>query len=264
MLFRFILVNLFAIGAAENKDMILIPKGDFVFGEAVGGYGEGEACEWIEPNRPVYLNSFYIDKFLVTNEQYLDFAKKSGKALPKFAKDSRLNSSNSPIVAVNYMDAEGYCKSIGKRLPTEFEWEKTARGPKGYRYPWGNEVPDAGGKFRANYAAGEMLDGDGYKFLAPVDSFSNGKSPYGVFGMSGNVWQWTSTWYRCDLSRTLVDANQRKNPQGPLVSSNKTLRGGSWINGTWTIRSTFRMSYAPETEEAIIGFRCAKDATESL
>ncbi len=117
-----------------------------------------------------------------------------------------------PVVNINWSDAASYCAWVGKRLPTEAEWEKAARGTDGRVYPWGDEKPT---KFHANYGGKEWAD---HTALVPVGMSEIGKSPYGIYDMAGNVWEWVNDWYDYDYYKKSL----RKNPQGPTTGTSKS------------------------------------------
>ena len=170
-----------------------------------------------------------------------------------------------PINCVDWEDAVQFCRSRGKRLPTEAEWEYAARGPDGRAYPWGDEAPSAqllnacgkecvawgkknGVKLEAMYASD-----DGWAATAPVGSFPNGASRYGVEDVVGNVWEWVADWYAEYTDVEDVD------PSGPERGDKRVIRGGAW-NGQYAswVRPTFRYRDAPSKKSHGIGFRCAK------
>jgi len=214
----------------DGAKMRLIPAGEFQMGS--NDYDDEK------PVHTVYVDAFYMDKYEVTVGQYKKFIQATGHRAPDWSDVSKYSpTDNHPIVYVSWEDAQAYCKWAGKRLPTEAEWEKAARGGLvGKKYPWGDEAPDAGGKYRANYYVGNNGTADGYEYCAPVGSFPpNG---YGLYDMAGNVWEWCLDAYESDY----YNRSQKHNP----VNSNFTnvkrcvFRGGSWISINYSIRAANR------------------------
>jgi len=154
--------------------MVLVPAGEFVMGS--------EAGPSERPVRRVFLDAYYIDTYEVTNGLYGKFLQATRRHEPRYWKDARVNDPNQPVVGVTWYDAEAYCHWSGKRLPTEAEWEKAARGTDGRISPWGNQWDSA----RASTSDG------GSGKLSPVGSYEAGKSPYGAYDMAGNVWEWVA------------------------------------------------------------------------
>lgn len=250
----------------EKKDlspegMVLVPAGPFIMGSNQIDR-EGRAAEFgiakplyldEHPEQKVHLPAFYIDRYEVTNRWYTRFAQATRSRTPINWPKGRVppGREDYPVTEVNWYDADRFCRWMGKHLPTEAQWEKAARGPDGRQYPWGQEFD----KNRAN--TGES----GYGDLTPVGSFESGKSPYGVYDMSGNVWEWVEDWYQ-------------PYPKSPYQSDSfgekfKILRGTSWGGvGHYALavfyRSAYRFYATPEKGYPDAGFRCAKEAQGAL
>jgi formylglycine-generating enzyme required for sulfatase activity len=240
-----------SINAKDGAVMILIPAGEFLMGSP---RNEGYRNE--NPQRRVYLKAYYIDKFEVTNVQYREFMEATGHKPPRDWSDYDTRNQNHPVVGVSWYDAGAYAEWSGKRLPTEAEWEKAARGVDGRQYPWGNIPPDTGGQYRANYKVGRYGAADGYSNTSPVGSFPSGASPYGAMDMAGNVWEWCADWYDSAYYRQAPT----QNPPGPTSGKHRVLRGGAWLNDdTFYLRCAVRGWHAPALRFHYVGFRCAQD-----
>jgi hypothetical protein len=195
-----------------------------------------------KPYHMVYLDAFYVDKFEVTQAEYNECVKSSKcRANKKF---DGFTGDRQPVVGVSWEDAKTYCAWAGKRLPTEAEWEKAARGTDGRIYPWGNTIETN----KANYDETVVKTRE-------VGRFPAGASPYGVLDMVGNTWQWVSDWYQ----ENYYSQRPGKNPHGPDSGSYRVLRGGCWYNFTGTMRVSERFSTAPSDQLNHRGFRCARD-----
>jgi len=162
--------------------MVLVPAGEFIMGSWTGDADE-------RPVRHVYLDAYFFDKDQLTVGEYAKFLDATSHSVPSdWNIMSRAMHKNRPVVNVDWADAAAYCKWAGKRQPTEAEWEKAARGTDGRTYPWGDEPPT---KFHGNMNK-ELWNS--HMGLTPVGMFQDGKSPYGINDMAGNVWEWVSDW----------------------------------------------------------------------
>ena len=226
----------------DERSMVLVPAGEFIMGS-----WKGDADE--RPERRVYLDAYFFDKDQMTVGEYAKFLDATSHSVPSdWNIMSRAMHKNRPVVNVEWADAVAYCKWAGKRLPTEAEWEKAARGTDGRTYPWGDEPPS---KFHGNMKK-ELWNN--HMGLTPVGMFEDGRSPYGINDMAGNVWEWVSDWYDPNYYRTAP----LRNPTGPTTGSHKVVRGGSWGSGPEGLRSSERETRLPSFQGYGTGFRCAK------
>jgi sulfatase modifying factor 1 len=264
--------------------MILIPAGEFTMGTPEGTDGFPDE----HPERRIYLSSFLLDRVEVTNRAYAAFVRSTGHRAPANANPARTlweddhpiaGIEDHPVVNVDWNDATAYCRWAGKRLPTEAEWEKGARGTDGRRYPWGNEWDftransasywakrtiefQSGAEWDAFWVRGEgaRLSRDhgikGEVLTLPVGSFPQGASPYGALDMAGNVAEWVADWYDPHYyhSAPLTD------PSGPSRGAIKAMRGGSWLKPAVSLRTSDRDWGTMDSRPSGTGFRCAKDA----
>ena len=228
------------IGVSETP-MILIPAGEFQMGDH---FNEGLGDEL--PVHTVYLDAFYIDKYEVTNALYKKFMDATGHKAPRYWNDSKYNGPDHPVVGVSWEDAKAYADWTGKRLPTEAEWEKAARGGlEGKKYPLGDSLTHDD----ANYSGAGGKDG--WEYTAPVGSFApNG---YGLYDMAGNVWEWCSDWY----DENYYANSPKSNPTGPDSGTLRVDRGGSWYSTPYLLRVAGRDSGVPTNSSTSFGFRCA-------
>ena len=232
--------------AVEHENMALIPRGEFTMGST-------EHSD--EMPHQVVLDAYYIDKFETSNKDYREFMKGTGHTAPAYWDDPRLNGPDQPVVGVNWYDANKFCEWKGKRLPTEAEWERAAKGPGGSHYPWGHKLS----KDKANY-------GQNIGKTMPVNSYPQGASDYGVYNMAGNVFEWVSDWYDPKYYST----SPAMNPQGPGIGINfanqgavKVLKGGSWLAPASSLHTSHRFWNQPENNSygVGLGFRCAKSTS---
>jgi formylglycine-generating enzyme required for sulfatase activity len=235
----------------DGQIMVAVPAGDFLMGSLAS---DPLASADEKPQRPVYLDHFWIDKTEISNAQY-QLCVEAGVCTPPHAQPTIFREAPLPVVGVDWEQAATYCRWVGGRLPTEAEWEKAARGLDGRLYPWGNEFD----RERLNYCdvncAADWRDfggDDGYSYTAPVGSFPAGASPYGALDMSGNVWEWVVDWYDPQAYTHAPD----KNPTGPASGLQRVIRGGSWYYQGRNLRVVNRHKDVPTSSYDNIGFRC--------
>ncbi len=231
----------------EPHSMILIPAGKYTRGSNHRLPDEG-------PEYIVDVKAFKIDKYEVTNLQYKQFIDATNRKSPTHFRNRTYPEGkvDHPVVFVSWNDANAYCVWAGERLPTDIEWEKAARGTDGRDYPWGDEFDVNKVNSPVRWKSLNM-EGD----TTPVGSFEAGKSPYGLYDMSGNVWEWTDSWYTQYPGNAWPSENY-----GELY---KTLKGGSWWDCSFyqcgVSAPVFNRSYfKPNVKNPSFGFRCAKDA----
>jgi ABC-type amino acid transport substrate-binding protein len=225
-----------------------IPAGEFVRGSNVAFPDE-------RPEQTIYLDEFFIDQFEVTNRQYARCVNAGRCTLPRLPRSVNFSGyyaqsifGNYPAIWVSWQDAANYCQFVGKRLPSEAEWEKAARGGQNVIYPWGNDEPTTQTNF--NYVQRDV---------AAVGSFPGDVSLYGVNDMAGNVREWVSDWYQWDYYPLAPISN----PGGPATGVTRVLRGGSWNDVAVYVRTTVRKNYLPDSYDSNLGFRCASAAVST-
>ncbi len=243
------------ITGKDGAPMVLVPAGSFPMGVPPGDR-DGGRDEY--PRHEVHLDDFYIDQYEVTNGRYLKFVKATDHRVPQNPKNptrnlwegDRISESlaDRPVINVDWYDADVYCRWAGKRLPTEAEWEKAAKGQNDRRFPWGNVEPTAK---HLNYNQPWI----GEKTLMPVGSYEAGKSPYGAYDMAGNVWEWVADWY----DARYYEKSPENNPTGPESGTKKIIRGAGWQNETPSVRIFTRVDSDPLVRNESTGFRCAAD-----
>jgi len=249
---------------SHGKDeMVLIPEGVFTMGYKINNKNEwGDTDE--EPVHKVFLKSYYIDRLEVSASQFSNFLNLNLKKAPLYFQTGsgvtiekvdglyspRAGLNNYPANRVSWYGADAYCRWLNKRLPTEAEWEKSARGIDGRIFPWGDEFPT---NDRVTFR--RKFNEIGFKVLEMVDSMPNGRSPYGAHHMAGNAWEWVSDWYE-DI---YYEKSPFANPKGPDFGVSKVLRGGNWYYKAYYMRTTYRFNEKPGVFKNWQGFRCAKD-----
>ena len=225
----------------DGAEMALIPAGSFEMGDHLDNMGNALPVHTVE------LDAFYMDIHAVTVGQFKQFVEESGYSYNRWDNEGTYSPTDGhPMVYVTWNDATAYAKWVGKRLPTEAEWEYAARdGLTGKRYPWGDDITHDD----ANYSG--TGGKDEWQYSAPVGSFEpNG---YGLYDMAGNVWEWCADWY----DENYYTNSPVNNPQGPDAGNYRVLRGGAWSYYSSNLRVAYRNGYFfPNYRAYNNGFRC--------
>lgn len=258
----------------DGAQMLLIPAGEFQMGSNKGADDE-------KPVHTVNLNAFYMDKYEVTNAQYKRFVKETGHREPKgrgFINgefqdnyrpwlDRNFNGDDQPVIYVTWEDANAYAKWADKRLPTESEWEKAARGGlDGKEYAWGDKWLPPDGMENLADESGMIISpkwryisgyDDGYAYTALVGSFK--PNDYGLYDMNGNVREWCNDWY----DREYYTKSPEQNPMGPASGDVCVVRGSNWYDfDPYRIRVAKRSACNPSACNGYTGFRCVISAPQ--
>ena len=230
------------ISDKDSMTLVYVPAGEFMMGL--------DNDEEDNPAHKVNLDSFWIDQTEVTNAMYArcDEADVCDAPWSNASRTRPIYYGNPdfddyPVIFVSWNDAKDYCEWAGRRMPTEAEWEKAARGEDAGIYPWGNSAPTID---LSNFGG---LIGD----TMPVSNFLEGASLYGALNMAGNVWEWVADFY----DATYYNKSPSSNPKGPITGQNRVMRGGSWTDYAATIQSVHRFGNYPLDTSSITGFRCA-------
>lgn len=230
----------------SNKDgmtLLFVPAGEFTMGSDLNSDEQ--------PIHQVNLDDYWVDQTEVTNAMY---SKCVADGVCKVSEDTSSSTQTSyygnsefddfPVIYVDWNMANDYCSWAGRELPTEAQWEKAARGTDGRTYPWGEDISCD----KANYQGSCVGD------TTKVGSYLDGVSPYGIYDMAGNVWEWVSDWY----DEKYYESSPSSNPLGPDSGQYRVLRGGSWNNFDVIVRSAIRYWDDPSLTNLIIGFRCSR------
>jgi iron(II)-dependent oxidoreductase len=232
------------VGPIAGNPLIEIPAGTFVFGRDDGPDNE-------RPRRVLKGRAFAINRTEITNRQYGCFVNATGHRPAFYADHPILGLDDRPVVGVSWQDADAFCRQYGLALPSEQQYERSARGTKGDAFPWGDALPDGA---RANSGADVCCSGDardGYAMTAPAESFADGASREGVLNLVGNVWEWTRDLY------APYEGGTAQRSWGIY----RVLRGGSWNSDPNHLTTTYRLAYDPEFRfSANGGFRCIRSA----
>jgi iron(II)-dependent oxidoreductase len=242
----------FSVIGKDGTFMVLIPEGEFFMGNP----DEDDVHYDEKPCHKVYLDAFWIDCYEVTNRHYKMFVDETGHKAPYVDTDwaSPYNweigsypagRADYPVVLVSWEDATAYAAWAGKRLPTEAEWEKAARGGLAKKYyPWGNKID----KLHASYFTSITIKNE----MKPAGSLI--QNPYGIYDIAGNVWEWCADWY----GKPYYRMSPYENPQGPEEGRYRVFRGGSWTSNEEFLRCSERAKNVPVYRSHVLGFRCAQ------
>jgi formylglycine-generating enzyme required for sulfatase activity len=250
---------------ASSTLMLTIAEGPFIMGTARASHEpfsfDLQYDDTEQPQRRVWLNQYEIDRDEVSLGEYLLWLRQQQRHLPEEVRKlidhvTTIHAMQPetlarwPALYVTWSEASDFCHARDKRLPTEAEWEKAARGGSGNLFPWGQRPPTPALAMFGQYHAHEI------PIVASVDSGKEGRSPYGLHHMAGNAAEWVEDWFGIDYYATMPD----RNPHGPANGRYKVVRGGSWKSAPTLLRTATRSGASPNQRAATIGFRCARSA----
>ena len=248
---------------AENSSMMPVTEGFFFMGTTRTGHDSFSLTlqydDTEQPQRRIWLDRYEIDRDEVSLGEFLRWLAQRRRPIP--AEIHKLidhvmtihaltpdTLARWPALYVTWTDASDFCRALGKRLPTEAEWEKAARGEEARLFPWGQQPPTPALAMFGQYHVHEI------PIVASVRSGEEGRSPYGLRHMAGNAAEWVADWFGIDYYMTMPE----RNPHGPATGRYKVIRGGSWKSTPALLRSATRSGAPPDQRAATIGFRCAR------
>ncbi|MBH0210309.1 MAG: SUMF1/EgtB/PvdO family nonheme iron enzyme [Nitrospira sp.] len=253
---------------AQGSPMLAVAEGPFLMGTARTSDGSFSLStqydDTEQPQRRILLDRFEIDRDEVSLGEYLSWLQRQQRPLPDEVRKliehmtvvhaaQAKTLSRWPALYITWQEASDFCRAQGKRLPTEAEWEKAARGDTGRLFPWGQQPPAPGLAKFGQYHVHEI------PIVASVERGEEGRSPYGLHHMAGNAAEWVNDWFGIDYYATMPE----RNPRGPATGRYKVVRGGSWKSEPALLRAATRGGASPDRRAATIGFRCARSVQDS-